>query len=265
MKNFIFTLLVSLLSITGFSQNSGFEYTGRYTPAIKTATLTEADFVHEIMPEFNRYFVLPFDEYAQFDKQIVSLYPHADFYPKERYNYLFNYVSVEISTICDGNQITAAGSSDTLTTEQKNILSTAAMGTDIHIKIKFRYKNKPNYGKQSADKLNEGEYSVTIVPDTEAAYPGGFKQFTKYLTENVFNKTGEPKSTEKIQQAILKFTVDEEGQIVNASIAKSSTDPKIDELLLEATNKMPRWIPAQNSKGENVKQEFSIPLGGGGC
>jgi len=265
MKNCIITLLLSLLFLTGFSQNSRFEYTGRLTPAINRTKLNEANFIHEIMPEFGRYFVLPFNERAQFDKLIITIYPQAYFYPKENYNYLFNYANIEISATCDGNLMTSSSTSDTLTTEQKNILNSAELGTEISIKIKFKFKNEANHRFDSADKLKEGEYRVTVIPNKEAEYPGGFKQFTEYLTENVFNKIPEPQSTEKIRQTVLKFTVDEEGQVVNATIAKSSSDPKIDELLLDATNKMPKWMPAYNSKGIKVKQEFSIPLGGGGC
>jgi TonB family protein len=139
------------------------------------------------------------------------------------------------------------------------------MGTDIRIKIRFNFKNQPNDSGVNVNKINEGEYVVTVIPETEAEYPGGYKQLTEYLNENVFSKISEKNTSEKIQQAILRFTVNEDGQIVDTRIAKTTTYPKIDELLLDATNKMPKWTPAENSKGIKVKQEFSIPLGGGGC
>lgn len=106
---------------------------------------------------------------------------------------------------------------------------------------------------------------VTVVPETEAEYPGGFKQLTEYLTENFINKISEKNALERIRQAIVKFTVNEEGQIVDAKIFKTSKDPKTDKLLLEAINKMPKWSPAKNAMGIKVKQEISIPFGGGGC
>ncbi|MEI6059444.1 MAG: energy transducer TonB [Bacteroidota bacterium] len=265
MKQSAITLLVVLLFLSGFSQNSRFEYTGRYTPEIKKAKLNEARFVYEIMPQFSRFFVLPYNEHTQFDKQVVTVYPQSSFYPQDNYNYLFNYISVEIAASSNGKVTMAQSSSDTLTPEQKNILALADLGTDISIKIKFKYKNEANEKAGNAGNMHEGAYAVTVIPQTEAAYPGGFKQFSEYLTQNVFSKFPEPKAAEKIQQAILKFTVDEEGQIVDARIARTSTDLKIDELLLDATNKMPKWMPAQISGGIRVKQEFSIPLGGGGC
>ncbi len=265
MKNCFMSLLLSLVVITGFSQNSKFEYTGRNTPAINKTKLNEARSVYEIMPEFSRYFILPYNEHAEFDRQVVPLYPQAYYYPGENYNYLFSDISVEISVISGGKLMTSAGKGEVLSPEQKHILNLADLGTDIRMKIKFKYRNPANRKSSAVNDIKEGEYSVTVIPQTEAQYPGGFRQFTEYLTQNVFNRIPGPQASEKISQAVLRFTVDEEGLIVDARIAKTSTDPGIDELLLDATNKMPKWVPAQNSKGVKVKQEFSIPLGGGGC
>jgi TonB family protein len=265
MKNFIISLLLSLLFVGGFAQNTRFQYSGRLTPAINKTILDKANFIHEIMPEFSKYFVLPFNEQARFDKQLITIYPQGSIYPQDNFKYLISYVSVDISTICNGKVLSSQNSNDILTSEQKTILVLAEPGTDIKIKIKFRFNNEAIDHTSAVDKIKEGEYVVTVIPQTEAEYPGGFKQFTEYFMENVFNKIPGQLATERIQQAILKFTVNEEGQIVDARMTKTSTDPEIDEIILEATNKMPKWMPAQNSKGLKIKQEFSIPLGGGGC
>ena len=107
--------------------------------------------------------------------------------------------------------------------------------------------------------------AVTVVPEVEAEYPGGFKQITEYYTGNALNKIAGENASDKIRQAVVTFKVSEEGEILEAKIARSSTDLTIDKLLLEATNKMPKWKPAENGKGVKVKQEVSIPFGGGGC
>jgi len=264
MKNSIIILLIVLLSNSGFSQNSKFVYNGRLTPTKKKAKLQEANFINEIMPEFGTYFGMTFNDRAKFDKRRITIYPQSDYYPQENYDYIFSYDSVEISVNSHGKVLTSQNISDALTTEQKNILNTADLGADIRIKIKFKFKNDTNEKYDSDSNISEGEYEVTVIPENEAEYPGGFKKFTEYLTENVINKIP-TLASEKIQQAIVKFTVDEEGQIVDAKILKTSTDPQLDELLLDATNKMPKWTPAENSEGIKVKQEFSIPLGSSGC
>ena len=111
----------------------------------------------------------------------------------------------------------------------------------------------------------EGQYKVTAVPATEAEYPGGFNKISEYINENVFNKIPKSDDAENIRNAIVNFTVNEEGQVVDAKISRSSENLKLDNLLLDTFNKMPNWKPAKNSKGINVKQEISIPLGRTGC
>lgn len=173
-------------------------------------------------------------------------------------------VGVEISATSNGKTLTAQNTSDKLTAEQKNILTTADLGSDIRIKIQFKYKNQAddNFGSRSG--IKEGVSTVTVVPETEAEYPGGYKKITEYFIENVVNKIAAPSTSQKIQNAVVRFTVNEEGKIVDAKITSTSTDPYIDKLLLDATVKMPKWKPAENSKGVRVKQEFVIPFGGGG-
>ena len=267
MKNSINTLLLVLLISTGFSQNFKYEYTRRFTPVIKKEKLYFAGSVGEIMPEFNRYFALPARERHQMDI-LVDMTDSPQVYsvfPQESFTKFIDFVSVEISATCDGKAFIAKSTGDVLTAEQKNILNTADLGTDIHIKIKFNYKNPANDNLTTAGKIKEGEYTVTVVPDTEAEFPGGSKEITAYLSDNVINEISGTGTSDKIQQAIVNFTVNEEGQIVDAKIFRSSTDPEIDKLILNATNKMPKWKPAENSKGIKVKQVVSIPFGGGGC
>jgi TonB family protein len=132
------------------------------------------------------------------------------------------------------------------------------------VKVRFKYIDKDPYNRADASKTIEGTVRVTVVPETEAEYMGGNKQITEYFNQNVVNKISE-KNPEKIQQAVLKFTVDEDGQIINPKITRTSNDSEIDKLLLDAAAKMPKWKPAQNAQGTKVKQDFTIPFGNGGC
>lgn len=271
MKNNIFTLLLLLAFTPGFSQSSKYEYTGRYTPVVKKEKLNEAKLISDIMPEFGRYFVLPYQEKSEMDEllKIVNsqrsayTYPQKDFvHIRKNYEEVFDYVSVEISALCSGKTLTAKSTGNELSPAQKNILNTVDAGTDISIKIKFRYKNWANHNPEN--EIKEGRYVITAVPETEAEYPGGFEQMTKYLINSIFNKASGDAS-KKIMQATVKFTVTEEGKIADVKISRSSTDPLTDKLLLDAIKNMPQWKPAKDSKGINVKQEFNLPFGGGGC
>jgi len=272
MKNSI-QLLLCFVFISGFSQNSTFNYSGRYTPTIKKEKLKEAKFVNEIMPEFERHFSLPNKESFLLSQQLklvnspkgYYIYPQESFYPQDNYEKIIDFISIEISAISNGKTLIAKNDRAALTTEQKNILNAADLGSDVQIRIKFKYKyNLYDNGKIGADG-KEGNYIVTVVPETEAQYPGGFKQMTEYFRQNITNKISEPNKLNKLQMAIVYFTVNEDGQVVNAKITNTSSDSKIDKLILDAMNKMPKWSAAKNAQGIKVKQEFTIPFGGGGC
>lgn len=172
-------------------------------------------------------------------------------------------VFTEISVSINGKTAVAKSSSDKLTTSQKNILNTADLGANINVTIKYKYKDQTNDIWGSRNKIIKGATVVTIVPATEAEYPGGWKELSVYFSGNVFKKISEKNISDKLQLATIKFTINEEGKVMNATIAQTSTDKTIDKLLLEAMNGMPNWKPAVNSKGERVKQEISILLGGG--
>ena len=109
-------------------------------------------------------------------------------------------------------------------------------------------------------RVNKPELFITVVPEIEAEYIGGYQELIKYLKVNVIDKISEPSVTAirfqpPFQSAKVIFTVNEEGKIVNATISKTSGDAKTDKILPDAINKMPKWKPA-NEKGIKVKQEF---------
>ena len=99
-----------------------------------------------------------------------------------------------------------------------------------------------------------------MVPETEAQYLGGYQLLKQYLKENAIDKISET-NAKQLQLATVRFTINEEGQIIDAQIFKTSEDEKIDKLLLEAINKMPKWKPAENFNGIKVKQKFEFSVG----
>jgi len=213
----------------GSSKELNFEVHGNYKRPVKKETLNEAKYLSDY----------------------IAGYP---------VNWIINYVSVEISGTSNGKAMKAISSNDALSVEQKNILATVDLGTEIVTNVKYKYKNT------ITDNLEdyEAHISMMIVPETEAEYIGGRELMKKYLRENVINKIPET-TREKLQQGIVIFTVSEEGEIVNAKISQSSGDTKADKLMVKAITKMPKWKPAENSKHVKVKQEFEFSVGNGGC
>jgi TonB family protein len=169
----------------------------------------------------------------------------------------------------------------------------------IDIDIKYHYKNSVSDNKEDY----RAYFSVSLIPEVEAQYQGGYQQLIKYLEENAISKISDTyiarreanskyqqriasltasggnaidkiydtylwnslSNSNQVKQGIVKFTVSEEGDIINAKITSTTGDAQIDKVLLDAIIKMPKWKPAENSKGFKVKQEFEFSVGNDGC
>ncbi len=261
MKNSYLIFLLVLFFTSVYSQNSNYEFSGRYTPVIKKEMLNDAMYISEITPEIGRYFMLPYKSQEKLN-QLLRIQKLVN-YNQESFYKVIDYVSFNITTTIKGKTFTSESLSEKLTFFQKNILYHADLGSEIQMNIKFKFKNQFYDNSEISNTIQEGEYSVTVVPESEAEFPGGLKQLPFYYFESVMNKVHDKGLAEKFRNAIVEFTVNEEGQIVDAKITRTSSDIKIDKLLIDATYKMPKWIPAKNSKGIKVKQAFNIPFGGG--
>ena len=101
------------------------------------------------------------------------------------------------------------------------------------------------------------------MPQTEAEYPGGFKQLSAHFKRQVAAKLNDKQIAEKLYQAVIRFTISADGQVQNPAIVKTTTDAQLDKLLLQAMQQMPDWKPSADAKGTKLKQEFTIPFSGG--
>lgn len=229
-RNIATALALILTAATGFAQNIDFLVHGRYTHPIHKEKLDMARNVGDIIP----------------------------YYPASWIN---QYVSVEISAATDENTVMATGANEILTPEQLNILQTAGLGTEIVVNIQYRFLNEVTHQIEDR-RIN---YSTTIVPETEAEFPGGNKELREYFQGNAIDKLSE-ESSASMQQTVVRFTVDEQGDIANTQIVQSSGDPEIDQMFLEAINNMPSWKPAEDTQGVAVRQDFQFSVGNNtGC
>jgi TonB family protein len=263
MKTKLITLFLLLLSCTVFSQKAMYEYTGRNTPLVKKEKLKEIKSINDLTPELWQKMILANHEREELERRRKMAYSVGCYlYPQGGYTSVVEYVSVEISTAYNGKTITVESSGDQLSAKQKSMLSVADAGAPVNIKIKFRYKNFVDENLEVDREIKTGYLTLSVVPETEAEYPGGFKQLTDYLTYSVFSKLSKESAAHKIGDAVVSFTVNEQGQVVNVRILRTSGDYDTDRIVLDAVSKMPAWKPAKNSKGINVKEEFNIPFGG---
>lgn len=165
------------------------------------------------------------------------------------------YLSVEISTIEKGRTRKALSKNDTLSQEQKDIMRMADSGTGISVIVRYIPENtlKQNDAKDM-------DFVLSIDPDREASFPGGQQKLKQYLTKEVKQKIHDSIFT-GYKLAAVKFTINEEGQVIDAHVFWSSEDEEVDALMLDAICSMPNWKPAEYSDGTKVKQEFAFTIG----
>lgn len=190
----------------------------------------------------------------------------VDGYPS---NWISEYVSVSIKATCNGKLLEATNTNEKLSKEQKNILKSADLGSEIIVKVIYKYDDW-EASNNSTINLNNNVQSIsfkmTITPETEvaASFVGGEELLNTYLMENAIHKISGA-TARKIKTSQVTFTVNESGKIENAQLSKTSNDAATDKLLVDVITNMPNWNPAKNSKGKAVKQEFKFSVLNYGC
>lgn len=241
MKTAIFTLAgILFLSSIGLAQYSiktdkpaslSFEVRGQYNRFVKKETLSGAKSMQDILPG----------------------------YPA---NWITTYVSSEISALVNGKLVKALSKDDALSVEQQNLLRSSELASKIEVNIHYKYKEPVTNTIEN----NKIHVTMTVIPDNEAQFTGGYQELINYFKENTLEKIPEA-TVKKLQRTLIKFTVNEAGEITNTKLIMGCGENKTDRLLLDLVNKMPPWKPAQNSKGQKVKQDFELIVGNGqsGC
>ncbi|MGB4850636.1 MAG: hypothetical protein WBP41_22100, partial [Saprospiraceae bacterium] len=168
MKNIIITLVLSHYFIPVFAQDVTYDMHGLYSNPVKKEILNDAKTMSDINPG----------------------YPSS---------WVSDYISAEISATCNGKVMNAKSPNDKLSTDQKNILASADLGTDIDFDIMYNYKNSAT----DISEMHGMHFTYTVVPEIEAEYPGGHQQMKQYLDEKIIHKISQNNS-KKIKQAIVR-------------------------------------------------------------
>lgn len=229
MKNSILTLFLLHLVLFGFSQVSS----------------SELNFeVNTIYP------ALSVQKETLKDVQTLS-----DLHPHYKPSWVREYISVEVLAKYKGKIKKAMSKNDHLSLEQKDIISMADPGSQIMVEVKYIPENT-----LKDNEMKVFDFKFIVNPENGATYAAGQQQLNQYLKDNVIDKI--PVGIiEGYDLAIVKFTIDEEGEIIEPHLFWSSNDETVDELLLETVTKMPCWKPAAYANGMKVKQDFALMVG----
>jgi len=172
-----------------------------------------------------------------------------------RPNWIREYLSVEISTIQNDKIVNVLGENDKLNQEQKDFLKSLNFPARITVSLEYIPENnlKENPPRKES-------FSFSIHPTTSASYIGGNEKLINYLNTTAVSKI-DNSIFKEYDLAVVTFTINEEGQVVDASVFQSSEDEHTDNLLYEAVCNMSDWTPAQHDSGKKVRQEFALTVG----
>jgi TonB family protein len=221
MKNSLLTLMLLHFVILSFCQSTGYGIK-EYDRPIKKELTSEVKEICDINPNFPATWV------------------------KE-------YISVEVSVMCDGEILKAEGVNENFTEEQKRIIKMGETGTDIVVVVKYYPDNN------LAQEAKEIDFAYTIVPDIDAVYESGEEVMQQYFKENAVDRIFE--ATDKdVHKIIVSFDISESGDVINPLVSQRSHSSDVDEIVLSAVKNMSKWIPARNADGTIVDQsrEFII-------
>ena len=188
---------------------------------------------------------------ARFISDVITDYP---------FNWITDYRSVEVLTRSNGKEIREVGSNNSLTSGQKDLFNSVDINSYVIITVGYKTKNAVT-GK---DEDREMKVGIGVVPETKAAYDGGYDKMISYLKENTINEIV-AQNLNYLPQPSISFVVNENGETENVKLVKTSGNDEIDKLLVKVIELMPKWKPAKNAKGLPVKQEFVLDIADEGC
>lgn len=178
-----------------------------------------------------------------------------DLHARYQSSWVKEYISVEISASHQGKEKKVITKNNILSTAQKDLMNMADVDKDISVKVLYIPDN--NLKNNDVQEIN---FKISVEPKNVAQYKGGEQQLKAYLKDKVMDEIS-ASYFRKHHLTAVKFTINEEGQIVDSHIFESSSNEQIDQLLLESICNMPNWKPAEYTNGTKVKQEFVLTIG----
>jgi hypothetical protein len=152
MKKLFLIYLLTHLFIDGFTQDLAYGVKVKHNRPITSKVLEEAHFLSDI----------------------ISDYPS---------NWVKEYISVEVVAKENENIKKAIGTNKTLNDQQKKVLSKVALDSEVEFNVWYK---SPNTVTDIIENRNMF-VKMTVVPDYEAEYEGGYSKLKEYLKENIIN------------------------------------------------------------------------------
>jgi len=238
----IFFFLVSLTNLT-FAQNYGYQFS-KANSSNQKKVLSD-----ELNGSVRSTYSNPIHQESL--QKVALLSDLFESYPDL---WIEEYTSTEVTVKHNGKVVKEIGKDIKLTAAQRQLCQSADLNSEIIIAVNYRERNT------ITNKLESGTMrrALIVVPELEAKLEAGDpSQILLNIVKEKLKKAG----AQKFEYANVKFTINAQGEVENIKMIDSSTDQKIDGLIIEAIRDMPKWIPASNKKSEKVKQNFEFSVG----
>ncbi|NNK28279.1 MAG: hypothetical protein HKP06_08575 [Flavobacteriaceae bacterium] len=241
------------VSNTDQAMKSSTDVVAEEQPIADNSSESKEVFVHKVGPRFNSITKSELIKATDFRFFIGDA--HAD--------KIVSYSRLDVILLEDSEQtnIREKGTGGDLTPDQIKFLKSVDYSTNLLVYADYVEKNK------TTGEMYETHWTpyLTVVPEKQATYLDFSESFIDYLKVNL-----KPATTmlpdDQIKPGLLYFTVSKNGTISNTRIQNSSGFESLDEKLIELIEKAPgNWVPAKNSKGEQVDQELTVSFGKMGC
>lgn len=170
-------------------------------------------------------------------------------------DWIKEYISVETSLVTNGVATIIGTIDDKITKEQKSLMLSADPATDIAIKVRYIPDNN-----LSDNDIQELRFVFNVDPEREANYKGGLAALNAYLQSEVIDKVS-ASDFNIYNLTAIKFTINEDGEVVDAKVEESSKDKEVDALLVNAIAGMPAWNSARYDGGTTVSRDFVFTVG----
>ncbi len=102
----------------------------------------------------------------------------------------------------------------------------------------------------------EDEKIFGDVDETMPMFRGGNQGLQEYISQNLrypANHWGDEHG-----KVVVTFTINEDGTLSDAQVAKSS-DEWLNAEALRLVNEMPKWVPAKRN-GKSIKMKYNLPI-----
>ena len=161
-----------------------------------------------------------------------------------------SYISTEIQYTRNYLTVSAVGTGNTLTLQQKEVLKLAQVDGKIKIIVDYIPENT-----LSSNSPQQMEYYFTVVPHKAAEFLNGEEAFNEYFEMNVIANLD---STQKklLVLSILDFTVSTEGKIEDVNLVEGTGNIELDAYLQQALCDSPAWKPAETHDGTPVQNSL---------